>query len=188
VTADAAPPVPPDPLDAPQPAPQPTNGLGLAGFIVSLVGLVPCGLGCPVGLVLSLVALRKEPRGFAIAGAVIGAVGSMMAVVVGVWAYLTWSAVSGTSRGKGLEMPAPEETQPVRTFLVLTEAEQAIQLEQVDKGRLPSPVKGNEIIEELRDGWGHALRYEPHGESFTIRSAGPDGVFGTADDETTDGR
>jgi hypothetical protein len=181
MTADAGPPVPPDS----PPAPPATNGLGLAGFIVSLVGLVPCGLGCPAGLVVSLLALRKEPRGFAIAGAVIGAIGSLLAVVLGVCAYVAYVNLRGTG---GMRPPLPEETPPVRTLLAMNEAEQAIQLEQVETGRLPSESKGNELIAELRDGWDRRLRYEPRDDEFTIRSAGPDGVLGNADDVTVEGR
>src|SRR5690348_9132833 len=55
---------------------QPTNGLGLAGFITSLVGIVTCGVIAPIGLVLSLFGLMKPPRGFAIAGTIIGLIGS----------------------------------------------------------------------------------------------------------------
>jgi molecular chaperone DnaK len=60
----------------PTPAPPPTNGLGIAGFVCSLVGLCAGGLLSPVGLILSLVALGREPRGFAIAGVILGALGS----------------------------------------------------------------------------------------------------------------
>jgi hypothetical protein len=67
---------PPVPRYLPAPA---SNDLGLAGFIVSLLGLVLSGgLLCPVGLVLSAMALRREPRGFAVAGFVIGLVGTLM--------------------------------------------------------------------------------------------------------------
>ena len=63
--------------------PAPTNGLGIAGFIVSLVGLLSCGLLCPIGFLLSLVGLTKQPRGFAIAGAIIGAIGTLWLVLFG---------------------------------------------------------------------------------------------------------
>jgi hypothetical protein len=55
-----------------QPPPSETNGLAIAGFVISLVGCGPLGL---IGLILSLVALKspnKSNRGLAIAGAVIG--------------------------------------------------------------------------------------------------------------------
>ena len=45
-----------------------TNGLGVAGFVVSLAGLLLTGgLLSPVGVVISLIALGRRPRGFAVA-------------------------------------------------------------------------------------------------------------------------
>ena len=65
-----------------QQAPPPSNGLGVAGFVLSLLGFLgTCGLLSPIGLILSLIALRKQPRGLAIAGVIIGAVGSLWFLV-----------------------------------------------------------------------------------------------------------
>jgi hypothetical protein len=36
--------------------------------------------------------------------------------------------------------------------------------------------------EEMRDGWGMALRYQPEAKGFVLHSAGPDGDFGSSDD------
>ena len=58
------------------------NGLGLASFIVSILGLVSAGILSPVGAVMGLIAIRREPRGFAIAGLVIGLVGSIWICLV----------------------------------------------------------------------------------------------------------
>lgn len=58
-----------------------TNGLGTAGFIVSLVGFLSCGFLSPIGLVLSLIALGRQPRGLAIAGFVLGLIGSIWLIV-----------------------------------------------------------------------------------------------------------
>jgi len=61
--------------------PAETNGLAIAGFVVSLIG---CG---PLGLILSLVALNsqnKGNRGLAIAGAVIGGISTAGCLCFGV--------------------------------------------------------------------------------------------------------
>ncbi|MEM9109031.1 MAG: DUF4190 domain-containing protein, partial [Planctomycetota bacterium] len=59
--------------------PPPTNALGIAGFVVSLSGMIVClGLISPIGLVLSLIALAKSPRGYAVAGSIIGLLGSAL--------------------------------------------------------------------------------------------------------------
>jgi len=178
MTADAGPPLPSD--LPPPPLPPATNGLGLAGFIVSITGLVlTCGILCPVGFVISLFALRREPRGFAIAGAVIGAVGSLFALVVGAGIFFLVT---------GMTEAVKTGTGPIQTVFALTEAVSTIEEEKAEKGRLPNVVQGNELIARIHDGWKRPLRYEPHEDSFTIRSAGADGEFDTSDDETTDGR
>ena len=60
----------------PLPAEQ-SNGLAIAGFVCSLLGLFTGFLLSPIGLILSLVALgRPGGRGFAVAGVVIGLLGS----------------------------------------------------------------------------------------------------------------
>ena len=55
-----------------------SNGFGVAGFVLSLIGVVPClALIAPVGLALSLIGLSRRPRGLAIAGTILGTIGSM---------------------------------------------------------------------------------------------------------------
>src|SRR5215217_6171663 len=62
----------------------PTNNMGLAGFITSLIGLVSCGVLSPIGLPLSPIGMIKPPRGFAIAGTILGLIGSIFLVVAGI--------------------------------------------------------------------------------------------------------
>lgn len=59
-----------------------SNGLGVAGFVISLLGFLSCGVISPLGLILSLAGLSKEPRGLAIAGTIIGGIGSLWLFVV----------------------------------------------------------------------------------------------------------
>src|SRR6056297_1203570 len=59
-----------------------SNTLGTAGFVTSLVGWVTCGVLCPIGLLLSVIALFKAPRGMAIAGTIIGGLGSLFVAFV----------------------------------------------------------------------------------------------------------
>ena len=68
--------------------PQKTNGIGLAGFIISLLCLL--GFWVPVanwimwiiGLIFSLIGVFKKPRGFAIAGLCISLASLLMILVV----------------------------------------------------------------------------------------------------------
>lgn len=68
-----------------------SNTLGLTGFILSIVGFMSCGLLSPIGLLLSFIGLFKQPRAFAIAGFVIGLIGSLwllIALAFGLFAIL----------------------------------------------------------------------------------------------------
>ena len=78
--------------------PAPTNGLGIAGFIVSLVGFLSCGLLSPIGFLLSLVGLTKQPRGFAIAGAIIGAIGTLWLFLFGFAMIVALLGLSSAAR------------------------------------------------------------------------------------------
>ena len=62
---------------------QPSNGLGTAGFICSLIGFLTCGTLSPLGLLFSLIAVFKRPRGFAIAGLILGLLGSWFFIAIG---------------------------------------------------------------------------------------------------------
>lgn len=76
------------------PGQQPTNMLGVLGFVLSLVGLVgeagAClclpiviiGLLCPIGAIVAAFGLRHEPKGMAITGLVLGIVGSIIWIVL----------------------------------------------------------------------------------------------------------
>lgn len=59
-----------------------SNSLGLAGFILSLIGFFSCGLLSPIGLILSFFGLFKPPRGLAIAGFILGLIGSILLLVM----------------------------------------------------------------------------------------------------------
>ena len=67
---------------------QPKNNMALAGFICSLSGLVTCGIVSIVGLVLSIIGLKKagemngDGKGLAIAGIVIGAIETLAMIGV----------------------------------------------------------------------------------------------------------
>jgi hypothetical protein len=176
----SAPDVPPLPRASP---PGSSNALGLAGFIVSLVGLVlTCGVLCPVGFVLSALGLRKEPRGLAIAGVAIGAVGTLLAVAAAIFVVKSLHLLGRTAGDGAFEFEGPR----VSTEITLSMAEELIDLENAEKGRLPAEADGTALLASMTDGWGRALRYERGADDgYTIRSAGPDGAFGTGDDVTT---
>lgn len=158
---------------------QPTNTAGLVGFILSMSGIV-CGITFPIGLIVSLAGIGKEPKGLAIAGTIIGALGTLMYVAI----VVMYGAVIAACIGFGAAAMQPI----IETETALNNAERQIEEYQFENDQLPTEAEGNQLIAELEDGWDNGLRYEltDEGEDFLIRSAGPDGEFDTLDDETTE--
>lgn len=160
----------------PQAAPQ-TNGMGLAGFIVSLVGLLAtCGLLCPIGLLFSVVALFKKPRGFAIAGTILGGLGTLALASIGVL------FVTGVFWG----IAAAQNTQARfhNQFAMETASLEIDQL-YLQNGTLPNDVIGSQSISQsaMTDNWNQPLSYRKlASDRFEIISMGPDGQLNTPDD------
>jgi hypothetical protein len=156
------------------------NGLGIAGFILSLIGLLSCGLLSPLGLVFSFAGMFKRPRGLAIAGLILGLVGCLWVVVtvvvIGLAAIFSCLSVA---------VPAHARAGHVMTQAAITAAEARIEEFRAEHNGLPSEDEGQDLIAGAKDAWGRALRYERYGrDDFEVRSAGPDGRFDTPDDVT----
>jgi len=151
----------------------------LVGFILSLTGLLaPCMF--PVGMVVSLFGLGKQPKGLAIAGLIIGAVGTLILVVIfAIYATVILACI-------GIAAAA----QPVvATELAIDEAVVEIDDYYYENDDLPDEATGNALISGMLDGWERQLRYELDDDAFDgylIRSAGPDGMFDTDDDSTSE--
>lgn len=150
-----------------------TNGLGLAGFIVSLVGLVVTGgFLCPVGVLLSGIALFKPPRAFAVAGLILGLIGSALAVMI---VLMMAGLIAG-----GLFAASNFGLSP--SFY----AESTITSHASMQGTLPDEATGNNLLQYDYDEWGTPFRYRPIGTTdFELISAGPDMQHGTGDDVVT---
>ena len=156
-----------------QSAPAPSNGLGVAGFITSIVGIVTCGLLCPIGLILSFIALFRRPRGFAVAGFIVGIVGSMIPLVV----FLVWGAAVFAMVGLAAVVTS------LKTAVSMSTAEDRIHSVYAEHSSLPTDDDGTTMINDLPDQWDHAMRFHRLSPSeYEIRSAGADGVFETPDD------
>jgi hypothetical protein len=169
----------PYPPAKPGPAAQ-ENTLGLVGFVLSLLGLFMC-VAAPIGLILSLVGLRQEPKTLAVAGTVVGGI---MTLFYGILALLYGAMIlTMIAACIGLLVAA----QPVaQTHFSLNEARQQIENLKWPDGTYPGEAEGNGILAGKTDYWKTPLRYEPQGKSFIIRSAGPDKQFNTRDDVTVD--
>jgi hypothetical protein len=165
------------PLQPATPRVRSENGFGVAGFIISVLAIITCGLLSPIGLLVSLFGLFRRPRGFAIAGTVLGLLGT---VIVGSVVAMMVLAANETH--------AVVESQRTHamTSTAIARAEQALSAEINRKNKLPEGIEGNKIVVKHNDAWGQALRYDRHGDEYLIRSAGADREFETSDDITSD--
>ncbi len=156
-----------------------SNQLGLAGFIVSLVGFVACaGILCPIGLVMSAIALRREPKGFAMAGVIIGLVGSFGMIVF--FLVLGGLGIVLAAVGIGAAIHGGE------ALLDATRIADAINTQM--RAGAPAPMTLDDVAglqdEWKIDKWGRPYRFtmSEDKKSFKIESAGADAKTGTIDD------
>ncbi len=164
--------VPPSPEPSPVMSPSETNGLGIAGFVVSLIGILTCGVPSIVGLGFSLIAIRKKPKGFAIAGVILGVIGLLELVLVALSVYnavQTLNTLQAMTIRDSNESLAQEYASDVAEEWKLTD-------------QLPSQEEGQKLLEGQTDFYGNELRYETDGSSFSIRTTGEDQLFDTEDD------
>ena len=163
------------PVEYPQPLPPPKeNGFGLAGFIVSIAGLVLCGIPSVFGVILSLIGLRKEPKGLAIAGLLIGLVGLVELALAGFLAFSAYQVAQDA--GTFFQQFAIEAE--------LYEHARAIGDEWETTSRIPTQAEGEAMLLGKRDSIGNQIVYETDGTSFSLRTAGADGTLETEDDIT----
>ncbi|MCA9310517.1 MAG: hypothetical protein KDA21_04875 [Phycisphaerales bacterium] len=167
--------------NAPSPGnyqPPPTNSLGTAGFIVALVGFFTGGCLSPIGFVMSLVALGREPKGLAIAGVIIGAFGSFGGLL-----FLFLFLIPIIFLGAGLAVLSQSEE--FEWMMERTAIENAVVVYQQENGTLPASIDDLEIMEQYKvDPWNHPYVFviDEDLQSWSVHSDGPDGIAETEDD------
>jgi hypothetical protein len=181
----------PQPAYAPPPfvvmqVPQ-SNGLGVFGFFVALIGLfVPTGILAMLGLVLSLAAIGRAPRGFATMGVILGLIGTIfwlavmgiaiLAVVVGALGVAIFAAV-------GFVLTQPEVVEVTTDMVNLAIAVE--EHRQDNDQAMPAEIGVLALgVSARTDPWGTAYRLVPADEDpgFDVISAGPDAAFDNDDD------
>jgi hypothetical protein len=163
---------------------KPTNGLGIAGFVVSLVGLLGTGgLLCPIGFIMSLIALGRQPKGFAIAGVVIGLLGTCGGLIVALAFGAAVLALLGITAA--VAFAALNDPQRMELTIDMANIDQAIKRIQGTSKYPPASLTELHLdAETLRDPWGNAYVYVLRDEKpgYDVLSSGKDGVAGTPDD------
>ncbi len=167
-----------------QPAPvnvKQDNGLAVAGFVCSVLGLFT-GVLSPIGLILSLVALgRPGGRGFAVAGIILGLIGSCGIILV---LLLIPAAVLAVL---GITVAAIALAEPEKMELTTDMANIAIAVAvyQEENDVLPADLSVLNLRSVLKnDPWGNPYEYHfiDDDPGFDLVSWGEDGQAGTEDD------
>ncbi len=167
--------------------PPASNTLGLAGFLTSLVGVaLTAGLLCPVGLILSLIAIGRSPRGFAIAGVVIGLLGSCGGCVF--FPAIALALAGGIALLSSAAFVVAGGLPAIETIDHLFQVDSAIGTYERQHNAPPSSLADlNLPTDILSDGWGTPLQYQVSGSSptwnWSLQSAGPNRTL-EADDIT----
>jgi len=158
------------------------NGLGIAGFICSLIGVVSCGLLSPIGLILSIVAMFREPRGFAIAGLVLGLIGSFWALIMTLVVASIGFAVIAAVFATGFSL------KPLEAWADGAQITEAVIQHINQHGDAPDALTDLTGLasDTLIDPWGNSYRFEviDGGARLRLISDGPDGLPDTEDDLT----
>lgn len=160
-----------------------TNGIGLAGLILSIVGIVTCGLLSPIGLIVSIIGLLKAPRNLALAGTIISAIGTIVLVTVGYGMVMGFLGMKGFVEQEMNNVAFETSSQAIYSYYqqndVLPDEIEAASL-------LPNP---SEIAEQQGSNLGAEwlqqfnVKYEKVSPlEFRIVLAGKDTTFGTDDD------
>jgi len=111
---------------------------------------------------------------------------SIRVVVLLLAALCVWifaDVLLGLSRGT--REPDAAAVQVARAEAHMVSITCAVRDFRLRRGELPKDLA--EVIgREYVDPWGHAVRYQINDETYTVRSAGPDGHFETHDDLAAD--
>jgi hypothetical protein len=162
-------------VQVPYPKPRRSNRAGVTGFVLSLLGLLTCGILSPLALLFSSIGLLKRPRGMATAGFLLSGMGTLF---IG-------SVISGIVLSESEAREHHVNWMSADTARLVAEANQAIEAYRSEHGSLPDGSLGRELIAGRQDAWGRDLSYvKVNEELYEVASAGPDGEFGNEDDVT----
>lgn len=166
---------PPDPFAEPKPG----NAWGTLGLWFGVLQIFTCGLLSPLGLLFSLIGLRKEPRQNAYIGLGLNGILGLMVLLPVAITLIAVGGIGYFARNAAMDF--------AQTRMELDQARQVILNQARQDKTLPTTEEGNQLLTEYL-GDTFPLTYELDGNNYTISSAGPDGKFGTIDDGEVSGR
>ena len=162
------------------------NSLGVFAFFIAFVGLfIPTGIVAMLGLILSLAAIGRSPRGFATAGVILGLLGT-----IGWLAIMAIAVIAGAVAAVGVAVVAAGAfvlTQPETVELTSDMINVAIAVQDYERQHDEVPTEMAVLtlgVASTIDPWGAGYRVVrvDKDPGFDIVSRGPDGSFETDDD------
>ena len=158
------------------------NGMAIAGFVLSIVGLLSCCLTSPIGLILSIIGMKKtDQQGLAIAGLVLGILGTLGLIAIVAYIVIVMVFLGGVAFWATEAIGTASER--ARTNQAMDVARSTIESNVSRTRSLPSDSSGTSMVVRHRDAWNRSLRYERLGNNrYQIISSGPDKQFDTRDD------
>ena len=149
----------------------PQNTQGVIGFVLSLLGFMTCPILSPIGLFVSWGALKREPKGMAVAGLIIGILGTISLIILVVVLCLIFAGMFAGIAAVGAIVQEVPQQQAVAKIVA-----------EYEGSELPSTTEGQNIIQGETDFWGNQLRYVVDESGFRVVSDGPDKKPNTSDD------
>lgn len=160
--------------------PQPTNPMGTWALVFSIFGWTCLPLiGSVIGLILGLVAVRREPRGLAIAAIVLSLVGGCIGGIVALAFVLPLLALVGITQSGAISLGPT----------LGTREGEAVEQFRINQGRLPASLDeiygiGNVPTDENGAPLRLRVKLLEFGDQFEIQAIGDDEQWDTGDDRT----
>lgn len=169
-----------------EPVPQ-QNTLAIVGLVVSVVGIFGAGILCPIGVIISLIALGKPyGRNWAIGGIVVGLLGTCMGVVVlAIAGAAIMTAVAIAGAGLGVFALVATQGENIQVSADMLKIADKVVIYEDKNNSLPADLDELDIdMPTLTDPWGNPYRYAlaENKPGFEITCWGADGLPETSDD------
>lgn len=163
------------------------NGLGVAGFLIALLGLfIPTGIIALLGLLISLAALGRAPRGLATLGVIMGLFGTVFWLAVMIVAGVSAIAVGGIVLAALTAGFVLLNTEMIEVTADMANVSLVLVDRQERDGTLPETLEPLGLsVSTLTDPWGKPYRFQIVDDDelgFDLTSGGRDATFGTEDD------
>jgi HAMP domain-containing protein len=158
------------------------NWWGFSGLVLSILSVFSLFLLAPIALLISLMGLRRRPRGMAAFGTLFSVGGTAilaLAIAAGVAGH---QRKADQHRRHVAQRALAAKIAETRATLAAA-AKEIERLTESNNDVLPDGLEGNTHAVGYRDAWKRELRYDLHADGCILRSSGPDGRFETNDDQ-----